>query len=128
MTLSTFAYFVGALELLIGIPFIVAPAKTLASLKRMMDDEPLMQFMGVLMVIIGFLVLKDNPNVGTDTAGLIRLLAWLVAIKGLAYTWYPAKMRSYADSWLQVPAVRTVGGFVALIIGVLCLKAGGSLA
>ena len=84
--------------------------------------------LGVILVVIGFLVLKDNPNIGTDTAGLIRLLAWLGAIKGLAYTWYPAKMRNFANSWLEVPAIRMAGGFVALVIGVLCLKAGGTLA
>ena len=70
MSLSTFAYFVGVIELTVGIPYIVAPAKTLASLRRMMENEPLMQFVGVILVVIGFLVLKDNPNIGTDTAGL----------------------------------------------------------
>ncbi len=127
MSLATFAYVIGIIELLVGIPLIVAPDKTMAWMKRTLDQDALLRSMGAVFLIMGFFVLKDNYSIGKDVAGLIRLVAWITVVKSFMLVWFPNYVRTMHERWSAVPAMRFLWGFLAVLVGVLFMYAGNML-
>jgi hypothetical protein len=77
--------------------------------------------MGVVVVMITVLVLQDGYQVGTDAAGLIRLVAWIGLIKGLSAAWFPSFLAGISESIFGSVQMRPVLGVVAVAVGVLLL-------
>lgn len=128
MDLSTFAYIIGPLELLIGIPLLIKPDTAAKWVLDFVKNHTLMRVLGAVLTVIGVLVLADDYSIGSDAAGLLRLVAWIVLIKGVFLAWYPEKAGELSERHLSVPAMRFVAGFIAVIIGVLFMVAGKTLA
>lgn len=128
MTLSTFAYIIGFLEILVGVPLIIAPDKTMSWLRKMLDEDALIRVTGAAFIIIGFFVLKDDYSVGTDVPGLIKLVAWITVIKSVIFCWFPQYGRRMHDRFAVIPALRFIWGFLAVIVGCLFFAAGNMLA
>lgn len=121
MELSTFATIIGILELLVGIPLLVASAATSAFLLNLMRNDSFMRVMGAVSVMITVLVLQDGYQVGTDAAGLIRLVAWIGLIKGLSAAWFPGFLVGMSERVFSSVQMRPVFGVFAVAVGVLLL-------
>lgn len=128
MTLSTFSYSVGLIELLVGVPMLLYADATIAWFLNAMKQDVLVRALGVVFLLLCFFVLKENASIGTDVAGLVRLFTWLGAIKSLLLVWFPERLLAVFARWLQHPAMRMSAGVLKCIAGVLFLLAGKALA
>jgi hypothetical protein len=134
MSLSTFAYLLGALELVLGIPLLVAPAKTKQWFFKLKDDPVVLPLVGGLTFILCFVTLSSSFSagqglaVGLTVAGLVRLLAWLGMIKGLVICWCPSHYGRRVERIFSRPLLPRLLGAVALVLGVLLVLAGNWLA
>jgi hypothetical protein len=128
MDLSTFAYTIGALELLIGIPLLFFPDKAAQWILQCLKDEVHARFLGALLFVLGFLVLVEGYRIGTDVEGFMRLIAWIVAIKGVFLCYQPKKAAELTEGHLNIPALRFLAGFFATVFAILFIMAGNSLA
>lgn len=126
MELSTFAYTIGVLELLFGLPLLFYSKSTLKFLDKFFKDDVEMRVVGALMTVLGALILVDGYEVHLDPAGLITLMAWAVFLKGLIYTWWPHTAINIKKRFMKSEASLTFAGIAATVIGVL-LMYGGSL-
>jgi hypothetical protein len=112
------------LELLIGIPLLIRPAATAEWMIKFMKDDVRLRMVGGVLFVIALLTLVENWSVGMDVAGLVRLVAWITAIKCLTLAWYPYWAESMSERFYSIPAVRPVVGALAWIDSVLCTWAG----
>ena len=127
MSLATFAYTLSVLELLVGIPMLIAPGKTIAWMKKLMQEDITLRVFSSLLVILGGLVLVENATIGADVPGLLRLLAWILVIKYVIMCWWPGHMRKKADYFFKKSGMVPFFGLAAVIVGVLLIMAGNSL-
>ena len=124
MELSTFAYTVGILELLVGLPLLFYSRSMMKWLDRMMKEDVTMRMVGGLMVILGGLTLIDDYRIGTDVEGLVRLVAWLIFLKGILWAWWPGAAMELKRKWAKSEALLTLGGILAVAIGIAMMYAG----
>jgi hypothetical protein len=127
MSLATFAYVLAVMELLVGIPLLIAPVKTITWMKKLLHEDVTLRVFSALLVIMGALVLIEDSTIGTDVPGLLRLLAWLIVVKHVIMCWWPGHMRKMADKFLKNTGLVPFIGLAAVIIGVLLILAGNSL-
>ena len=124
MTLPTYALTIGTVCLLFGIPMAVSPGKTTKWIIGVMENDAMLRVIGAIFLVLSLLVLRDDATIGTDPAGLVRLLAWATGVKSLIMCWWPEWMlqvsrRMLTQSWCQ--ACKCIG---SLAFGVLLLWAG----
>lgn len=127
MTLSTFSYTIGMIELLVGVPLLMYPDATIAWFLNAMKQDVLIRSLGVVFLLICFFVLKEDASIGTDIGGLVRLVAWLGALKSLILAWFPERLLAVSERWLQHRALRASAGVVKCIAGILFLLAASAL-
>ncbi|MDD5025749.1 MAG: hypothetical protein PHH13_00020 [Candidatus Peribacteraceae bacterium] len=121
MELSTFSTITGILVLLIGLPLLVAGASTAAFVQQLMRNALCMRITGAVIVILTVLALQQGYRIGTDTAGLLRLVAWIGLVKGITATWFPNVLRGLSERMVNSVALRPVFGAVAIVLGGLLL-------
>lgn len=121
MELQTFAIITGMFILLLALPLLVASEKTYAFVQEIMRNEWHLRCMGAVIVVITVLTLKQNYTIGTDTAGLIRIVAWLGLFKGITAAWYPHVLVRLTNRVFDDAGVRPVLAVVAIAIGALLL-------
>lgn len=127
MALSTFALVIAVVELVFGIPMILFPGKTTDRVLELTRNEPLYRTVGAFFLVICVLVLAEGISVGTDTAGLIRLVAWLGAAKSLVICWWPEKHSHLIERVLAQRAAQRLSGVMAVVAGVLFILASTAL-
>ncbi len=127
MTLSTFCFIVGVFELLFAIPMLVAPRAMTAWVREFYAQEKLLRLVCALFLMLAVLVLIEDPSVGTDVAGLVRLVAWVTAIKCLAGCWWPTSKLQFFDRLLSASWWSRAAGPLALVVGILFFAAGFEL-
>ena len=127
MELSTFSYMLGIIELLMGIPLLLCPGSAGQWMLKLTKDEVLLRVLGALFLVISFLALRKDFTIGTDIAGLIRLVAWVAAIKSLISCWFPQWHARRAERLLSIPVLPRLLGLLAVGFGVLFLMAGAAL-
>ena len=118
---------IGIVEILLGVPLIVAPDRTMKWMKKMMDDDAIVRLVGGMFVIVCVLILLEERQIGTDVAGLMRLVVWISLVKTLIMCWWPQYTRNVMNRFSAMPAFRYFMGFMATIIGVLFVLAGNAL-
>lgn len=114
----------GILELLFGLPMLLSPQKTVHWMQKALKDDLWMRTIGALFLILCFFVLLENPDLGplpTKMHGLVKLFAWMGALKGLLYCWYPDLPRDARTAMLAKSSIPFIGGLAATIIGILLL-------
>ncbi|MFH1444224.1 MAG: hypothetical protein ABIG34_02435 [Candidatus Peregrinibacteria bacterium] len=121
MELSTFAQITGILVVLVGVPLLVNGDATVAFVQELMRSALYMRTAGALIVVLTVLTLKMDYSIGTDPAGLIRIVAWLGLIKGITATWKPTVLTGISERMLGDGALRPVLGIVAIAMGGLLL-------
>ena len=119
MELATFAYTIGVIELIVGLPLLFYSKSTLKVFDKFFKDDFQMRFTGTLMAVLGSLVLVESYEVSLDPEGLIILMAWLVFVKGLMYAWWPQPAVNMKKKFMKSEAALTFGGIAASVIGVL---------
>ena len=124
MELSTFAYTIGVIELLIGLPLLFYSKQTLKWLDKAFKDDVQMRVIGVFMAILGALILIEDYEVSLEPDGLVILIAWATFLKGIMYAWWPQTAVNMKKKLMKSEAVLTLGGIAATIIGVLLMYAG----
>ena len=62
-------------------------------------------------VVLAISVLMENPAIGFDNAGLIRALAWLVAIECFAYCWWSHELMGLVTWFCSRPRLMRASGF-----------------
>lgn len=127
MELSTFAYTIGILELLFGLPLLFYSKQTMKFLDKFFKDDVEMRVVGALMTVLGALVLIDGYDISADPKGLVILMAWAVFLKGLMYAWWPQTAVNMKKKFMKSEATLTFGGIAATAIGVLLVYAGSIL-
>ena len=127
MSLSTYAFIIGFAPLLLGIPQFLFPERTTAWLFRALEEDVLMRFVGLLFFLLSFLVLRTDYTVGTDIAGLVRLMAWLITLKSLVLCYAPAWRARIVRRFLAPEYMHRIYGLFALGWGVLLLIAAEKL-
>jgi len=123
MTLTTFAFTIGILELLVGFPFLFASSATTKFLLKLLRNDVFMRTFGLVIVIISALVLRDGAAIGTDASGLIRLVAWISLIKGLSFVWFPSFLVGISEGIFKKAELSPLFGLVAVVFGILLLYA-----
>ena len=127
MNLPTFCFIVGVFELLFAIPMLVAPRAMTAWVREFYAQEKLLRLVCALFLMLAVLVLVEDPSVGTDVAGLVRLVAWVTAIKCLIFCWLPTAQLQFFDRLLSMSWWSRVVGPLALAVGILFFAAGFAL-
>ena len=127
MSVSTYAFILAVVELLVGLPLVVAPAKTADWLTRLIEKDVQYRLVGAVFLVISVLVLAENSSVNWSVAGLVRLAAWLGAIKSLIICWWPGWHAELADWFLATTLRRRAFGVAAVAAGVLFFWAGSVL-
>jgi hypothetical protein len=128
MTLSTFATFLGSIELLVGLPFLFSREKTMAVFRRLLEEEMLLRSLGGVFFALSMLVLLEDRSIGLDVEGLVRFVTWLVAFKALLLCWVPHWIRSLSEWWFSRSSLHFFGAFLKCVVGILLLGAGKVLA
>ena len=126
MSLSTFCVILGVYEIILGIPLIVRPAATGLWIRGVVKEEILMRLIGFFFLVIGVLVLSEGTSVGTDSAGIVRLLAWVTAIKCIFLCWWPRWFSALKDWYWRKPGLLRVFGVLATALGVWLLAVSSS--
>ncbi|OIO53683.1 hypothetical protein AUJ46_04405 [Candidatus Peregrinibacteria bacterium CG1_02_54_53] len=121
MELQTFAQITGILVLLIGIPLLVKGDATVAFVQEFMQSTLHMRCSGALIVVLSVLTLKEGYSIGTDPAGLIRVVAWLGFIKGITAAWRPDVLKGLSERMLNDASIRPIFGIVSIAMGGLLL-------
>ena len=92
MDLITFAMVVGLFELVAGLSFIVAPAKALARVQEILDNDALTSVMMFGFLLISAVAVLREGVYTADLSGFLTLLAVVTVIKALIYIWFPSRM------------------------------------
>ncbi len=121
MELSLFATITGILVLLVGIPLLVHGDATVAFIQSAMRSPLYMRTAGALIVMLTVLTLQADYTIGTDPAGLIRVVAWLGLLKGITAAWKPAVLTGISERVFNDGAIRPILGLVSIVIGGLLL-------
>lgn len=127
MPLSAYATTIGLVCLLFGIPMVVSPEKTTHWIFRVMDNDPLIRIIGTLFLVLTVLALQEDPTIGMDVEGLVKLLAWATGIKALIMCWWPEWLCSVSRRMLAQPWCRGLKSAGSLAFGVLLIWAGATL-
>ncbi|MDE0960496.1 MAG: hypothetical protein OSB09_06925 [Planctomycetota bacterium] len=122
MDLISFSLMVGIVQLLLGLPMLLQPDRVDRWFRVISEDDLWLRSLGYLWLVSAVLVLFENATVGTDVAGLIRLLAWATAIKSLILCWWPKPLIRLRQQIYGV-AVRRWMGLAPTVVGLLCLAA-----
>lgn len=121
MDLQTFAIITGILVLLIGIPLLANGEAAVAFVQEFMRSNLYMRTAGALIVVLTVLTLRQGYGIGTDPAGLIRIVAWLGFIKGVTAAWRPTVLTGVSERILNDAAVRPILGIIAIAMGAILL-------
>lgn len=121
MELQTFAIITGLFMLLIALPLLIASDKTHAFVQEYMRNDLHLRCTGAVIVVIAALTLRQGYAIGTDPAGLIRIVAWIGLIKGFAAAWFPAHLVRLTHRVLDDAGMRPVLAIVAIAIGGILL-------
>jgi hypothetical protein len=124
MSLATYATLIGVLEILIGVPLLLSPKKTMEWLKGVFDQEVLLRTISAFIAAMSVLVLLENYRIGTDVAGLVRLVAWIALIKHVSICWFPKHIVTMKDWFLRQTSMYPVWGLLVCMIGVMLIGAG----
>lgn len=128
MNLETFCIVVGVYEIMIGIPLLVKPLATGRWLEGAMKEDALLRAFCLLFLILAVLVLTQDASIGTDAAGLVRLLAWATALECLVFCWWTKWARAITSWFCDQSRWMRFLGILATGIGVWLLKVSGSAA
>lgn len=124
MELSTFAYTIGILEILIGLPLVFYPKPARKWLDKMLKEELSMRMIGALLAVVAALVLIEDYTVDLTPVGLVLLVAWLTFFKGIMWAWWPQTAVQMKKKWFKGEGMITFGGLAATAIGVLLIYGG----
>lgn len=127
MTLPIFCLVVGVVELLFGVPMLVAPQKATAWLLRLLKEDLLIRCAFAGFLVLSLAVLSEDARVGTDLAGVVRLLAWLTAVKSLVWCWAAPWQVRLSERFLAMPGLRLLMGPLAVAVGLFFLWASVTL-
>ena len=127
MTIATFAFTLGILELLFGLPMLVNPTATRDWLLKFVKNIELYRIIGAAFLIVCALPLFAEPRVTADLAGVIRAIAWFGAVKCLVICWWPGWLASMGERMMASTAVCRLWGAVATGAGVFFTWAGFTL-
>jgi hypothetical protein len=128
LNLETFCIVVGVYEIMIGIPLLVKPLATGRWLEGAMKEDALLRAFCLLFLILAVLVLTQDASIGTDAAGLVRLLAWATALECLVFCWWTKWARAITSWFCDQSRWMRFLGILATGIGVWLLKVSGSAA
>jgi len=100
MELSTFALIIGILCLVFYAPLLVNGRAASQWMLGFMRNDVAVRSMGAVGIVITVLILRENYAVGTDIAGLLRLVAWIGLIKGVVAAWWPQVLLIKCEKFL----------------------------
>lgn len=106
---------------LFALPLLVSSEKTYAFVQEMMRNELHLRCMGAVIVVIAALTLRQGYAVGTDPAGLLRIVAWIGLIKGVTAAWYPHLLVKMTHRVLDDEGMRPVLAVIAIAISGILL-------
>ncbi len=127
MTLESFCIIVGVYELMIGIPMLVKPLAAGRWLQGAMKEDALLRFFCLLFLTLAVVVLAQDGSIGSDSAGLVRLIAWLTAVECFLFCWWPGWAREIISWIAEKPLWLRSLGVISTGIGVWLLKVSGSI-
>ncbi|MAG29073.1 hypothetical protein CL632_02930 [bacterium] len=125
MDTTTFlAQVFGVYLTVVGIAIFIRRKNMQQILADFQKNAYLVFFIGVVLLVVGFIILKyHNIWVGT-TETIITLLAWLMLLKGVLYIGLPIKSFKSMLDWYRNKDWYVISGIVTLVIGVYLLRAG----
>jgi hypothetical protein len=121
MELSTFATIIGTLELVAAIPLLLVGPAASRFFITLCRNDLFMRIAGAVTIIITVLVLRQGMRIGTDAAGLIRLIAWIGFLKGIIAAWRPRILVDQCERFLPREGLRALLGILGILIAVLLL-------
>jgi len=121
MELSTFSYIIGIASLLFLVPLLVNSTKAMKFITSYLADDLTVRIMGGVLFILAFLTLKGDFSIGSDAAGLLRLVAWLTLLKGLVHAWWPERARAMKAKTLSNASLLPLFTIAGLAFGVLVI-------
>ena len=103
--------FLGILIVSTRLPLLIVPALTISAFRSMLDTNPRVRALGVVMAAIGALMLWSSIDGKRTAAYVIFALGWLMELGALWLTVAPATYRSLADLFFDMgdEAMRVLG-------------------
>jgi len=83
---------------------------------EMLRDSPLMYFMGILALVVGFIIVSFHNVWVTDWPVIVTVTGWLSLIKGILLVVMPKVILRHARFWL--PRLQGAGVLV-LVLGLV---------
>ncbi len=125
MDIATFAFILGVWEVLIGVPLLLRPRETFRWLSFAQDNnDVVVRLIGALFLVVALLALWQGMAITGSVVGIVRLLAWITAVKCLMLVWCPHLMLQFRERlYPKSEAVQRFIGLVAIGLGVFLLWA-----
>lgn len=127
VSLCAFAFVLGTLEWLFGLPLLVFPAATAQWLIALTKQQELYRLVAAFFLVLCVVVLADDMSLEVSLAGLLRLVAWIGVLKSLIICWWPSWHARLAERLLLVPRGQRLLGVLATAVGALFFWAGAAL-
>lgn len=129
MALSTFALLIGLTSYLFGLPMLLTEKKASAWFKKFLkSNEQLISILGGAIFLVAAVTLRRQWELTFDAEGLVVLMAWLTAVKGLYLAWQPMQYSKMAVGVLSNHSLELLWGFFAIVWGALFTYLGFVLA
>ncbi len=119
MELSTFAYTIGIIELLIGIPMLIKHEVAAKWVLKFLDDDVTSRVVYGILAILGGTVLFENSAITYTPEGFVVFIAWVVTIKGVVMAWAPHLVDMYKKQWLENYTLQLTAGSAATLLGIV---------
>ncbi len=120
MDLATFLVIVGVWEFLIGVALLVSPMSVNNVIKNSQKNQGTMCLLAWIWITLPALVLYQDPTIGTDLEGVLRLITWLILFKCVALFYFPEKILGLVFSWIG--GYQRWLGLPVLVVGYLCFR------
>lgn len=117
----------GIYLIIIGLAIIFRRRYFLTVFAGFVEDKTLRITISIVELIAGLFLVLTHQIWSSLLAGLVSLMGWLMTLEGAAYLFMPDRWFAKMMKLFNHKAVYTVGGIIAVLIGIYLTYAGFNL-
>lgn len=117
--MSHTALALGIICFLLAVPAFFDPKKFKAALEEFYNaGKPVMRLTAFVFFGVAFLILNSHWSITKNARGILTVLGYLLALKGIAWLWFPGWVSKMKLRWLQKPNMPLLIGVVLLLASI----------
>lgn len=117
--MSHTALALGIVCLLLALPAFFDPKKFKVAMEEFYSaGKPVMRLTAFVFFGVAFFILNSHWSITKNSRGLLTLLGYLLALKGVAWLWFPGWVSKMKLRWLQKPYVPYLAGVLLFVVGI----------